>query len=338
MKRGNGFGSVIKLGGKRRRPYAARVTQGWTLEGKQIIKYIGYYTTKREAVKALEAYNTNPYKLDVEKLTTLELYEKWADQQKLSESAFKTYASTFKKCTAIYKIPFDELKLIDLERCMELQSTTMKKAFKNLMVNLYRYAMKYEIVEKNLADHLEYESFQSREKNIFEIKHIKQLWKNLDHHLAADVPLILLYTGVRINELLTLKSENVNIKEKYFITGSKTDAGKNRIVPIHDKILPLIKKRLKAKTEYLITTERGKPLNPNKFRQNEWVKTVDNVVDGFYTPHECRHTFITHISKTDANRAIIQRIVGHASKEVTDIYIHNTIDELLETVNKLEYK
>lgn len=67
MKRGNGFGSVIKLGGKRRRPYAARVTQGWTLEGKQIIKYIGYYATKREAAKALEAYNTNPYELDVKK-------------------------------------------------------------------------------------------------------------------------------------------------------------------------------------------------------------------------------------------------------------------------------
>lgn len=54
MKRANGDGAIIKLGGKRRNPYAVRVTLGWNDEGKQLLKYIGYYKTKTEAKKALK--------------------------------------------------------------------------------------------------------------------------------------------------------------------------------------------------------------------------------------------------------------------------------------------
>ena len=46
MRRGNGDGSIFKLKGRRRRPYAVRVTVGWTDDGKQKYKYIGYYEKK----------------------------------------------------------------------------------------------------------------------------------------------------------------------------------------------------------------------------------------------------------------------------------------------------
>ena len=56
MRRGNGDGSIYKLSGKRRRPWAVRVNTGWTLEGKQMYKYVGYYRTKTEAKDALTDY------------------------------------------------------------------------------------------------------------------------------------------------------------------------------------------------------------------------------------------------------------------------------------------
>ena len=49
MRNPNGYGSIIKLSGKRRKPFAVRVTIGWNNNGKQIYKYIGYYKTKQEA-------------------------------------------------------------------------------------------------------------------------------------------------------------------------------------------------------------------------------------------------------------------------------------------------
>lgn len=338
MKRGNGFGSVIKLAGKRRNPFAARVTTGWTNEGKQIIKYIGYYPTKREAVKALEAYNTDPYELGIVKLTTLDVYEKWLAQQKMSVSGLSTYMSSFKKAIMIHGMLFEDVKLMHLEQCMELQTATMKKPFKAVMQNLYKYAIKHEIVNRNLADLLEYETIKSKERRTFEVEHIDILWKNLGNHPHADIPLIMLYTGVRINELLKLKSENVNMKERYLITGSKTDAGKDRVIPIHDKIVPLIEKRLAEGHPFLITNDKGYPIHYKTLQPKIWPYVVKEVVGVDYTAHETRHTFITHMNKVGVNRALIQRIVGHASREVTDIYIHNSIDELLQAINQLEYK
>lgn len=57
-----------------------------------------------------------------------------------------------------------------------------------------------------------------------------------------DTILILIYTGMRVGELLDIKVENVHINEKYMVGGSKTEAGKNRVIPFHERIVPLVKK------------------------------------------------------------------------------------------------
>lgn len=212
MRRGNGFGSVIKLSGKRRRPYAARVTQGWTIDGKQIIKYIGYYPTKCEAVKALEAFNTDPYDLSASKITTLELFEKWKAEavNAVSKSTIEGYSSAFRRAEEIHNMNFKDVKLGHLDAAMARCTPTMKKVFKNMAGHLYKYAMKHEIVEKDLSEFLQYETIVSKEKEVFKPEHIKLLWKNIHNHRYGDLPIILLYTGVRVNELLSLKCEAIN--------------------------------------------------------------------------------------------------------------------------------
>lgn len=338
MKRGNGFGSVIKLGGKRRRPYAARITQGWTEEGKQIVKYIGYYATKREATQALEAYNTDPYDIDTAKITLLEVWDRWEKEQNLSPSNFRTYRSAFRKADHLHNIPFAQLRLPHLEGGMKMQTRTMQASYKNVMTGLYRYAMKYDIVQKNVAEFLKPETFESKERNIFTPDHVQKLWDNVDNHPLADMPLIMLYTGIRINEILKLKCSDVNLEERYFITGSKTAAGKNRMIPIHDKILPLIEKRMSNGHKYLVTHIDGHQIKDKSYREKEWVWTVNKVLGAVYTPHETRHSFITYMVRSGVSRTALQRIVGHAVREVTDIYIHNSPEELLKAVNQLEYK
>ena len=82
MKLPNGFGSVYKLSGKRRKPWAARKTVGWTFneeKGKSypIYQFIGYYATRQEALTALADYNKDPYDLHFDTITFKEVYEKW---------------------------------------------------------------------------------------------------------------------------------------------------------------------------------------------------------------------------------------------------------------------
>ena len=64
MRNPNGYGSDFNLSGNRRKPFAVRITQGYTDEGKRIYKYLSYHITRKEAMQALAAYNTNPYNID----------------------------------------------------------------------------------------------------------------------------------------------------------------------------------------------------------------------------------------------------------------------------------
>lgn len=75
--------------------------------------------------------------------------------------------------------------------------------------------------------------------------------RNNIHIPYVDTILILLYTGLRINELLTLKLENIDIENKNIKGGSKTASGINRIILTHLKILPIVQKYYKNSIQYL---------------------------------------------------------------------------------------
>lgn len=81
MKNPNSYGSVFKLGGNRRRPWCARVTIGWSDEGKLKYKNIGYYEEREEAMIALTQYNCDPCDLDNNQITFAEIYEKWSEEK-----------------------------------------------------------------------------------------------------------------------------------------------------------------------------------------------------------------------------------------------------------------
>ena len=81
MKLPNGYGSVYKLSGNRRKPYIAKKTIGFDDFGKQIFKPIGYYETKEEGLQALALYNNAPYNIDLKNITFSKLYEKWINRR-----------------------------------------------------------------------------------------------------------------------------------------------------------------------------------------------------------------------------------------------------------------
>ena len=69
MRMPNGYGAVIKLSGKRRRPYQARITVGYSDIGKQLYATLGYFAKREEALCCLEEYHSSPYDIKAEKTT-----------------------------------------------------------------------------------------------------------------------------------------------------------------------------------------------------------------------------------------------------------------------------
>lgn len=339
MRRANSTGSVIKLSGKRRKPYAVRVTAGWTDDGKQVYKYLSYHEKKTDAKRALDAYNVNPYDLDAMNITFAEVYIKWSEKayKELAKGTADSYRAAYKHASRLYDARFRDLRVIHLQDTVDaVESESMKKVTKFLFQKMSRYAMENDIIEKDYSKFVKAERKKAKEKMPLTEADIQALWDNLGKVEYVDLTLVLVYTGMRIGELIDMKKDNVNLEERYMTGGNKTEAGKNRLIPLHPRIIPIIKARMEqSESEYLFTNEKGQHINYRSFVTNQW-KRVAALFENGGTPHVTRHSFVSMLDSMGVNKVTIQRLVGHSNKEVTDIYIHKSLDELRAAVDLLE--
>lgn len=341
MKNPNGFGTVSKLSGKRRKPYMARITVGWDETGRQKRHIVGYFTTKQEALKALGSFEYNPTAVKFNKLKFKEIADKWLNEhsKNVSEGTSKSYKLIYNQYIKDLDIlVFSEIKLFNLQGHVDKLrergiSTGTLKRVKSIISMIYSWAIKNEITDKNLAELVEIGKHESKvERRIFTNEEIKILWENQNEDLV-DTILILLYTGMRINELMKLKKLDIHLDKMGIITGSKTEAGRDRFIPINEKILPLIEERMKNKTEYLVITNRFKPYTYAGYRKG-FVNTLYRLKIGKHTIHDCRHTTATLLSNAGANPTAIKNILGHSDYKITEkIYTHKDETELLKAIN-----
>ena len=138
--------------------------------------------------------------------------------------------------------------------------------------------------------------------------------------------------GLRPGELLEVKLEDINIKERYLRGGFKTEAGTNRLIPLNKKILPFLEKRMNAQ-QYLVVNSKGHQMSYHNFHYDHFKKVME-LLKLEHKPHDCRHTFATLMDNADANKLSIKRIMGHASKDITDkVYTHKDITQLLAAID-----
>lgn len=126
MRRGNGEGSIFKLSGKRRKPYAVRITIGWTDDGKQKYKYLGYYTNKTDAKKTLREYLLQPEKIKLEKQTLKSVFEKMMEKSSFSDGTREQYQGAFKKLESLQNKNIAEIELDEIESIVETQTPSVK--------------------------------------------------------------------------------------------------------------------------------------------------------------------------------------------------------------------
>lgn len=346
MKLPNGYGSVYKLSGNRRKPYVATKTIGFKENGQQILKPIGYYETREQGLQALALYNNAPYNIDLKNITFMELYNKWLERknikiekEEMADNSLKLYINACKNhCTPLHNKIFVSIKTTDIQDLIDNCSYgfTIKKYIKGLCNQLFEFASQLDIpINKNYAEFVE---LGKEEKSTLHINikesDIKLLWENL-HIEDVDLALILIYTGLRPNELLKIKKENVFLHKRYMIGGSKTKSGKNRIIPIHEKIVPLIENRLQNNSSYLIASTRDMSFTYVSFKER-WDKMI-NKIGLSYLPYDCRHSCATRLDNVKANKICIKLILGHKIQDITDgVYTHKNINQLVETINLLQ--
>ncbi|MBR5223280.1 MAG: site-specific integrase [Clostridia bacterium] len=346
--RGNGQGCVYK---NKRGLWVAEITRGYdtqTLPNGNI-KLLRRKATKSGFSTKRAALEYLPYLKQTITTTDLnikfkDLYEKWLQlhEQKVTHDTINCYKAAFKYFSPLYYVEISKIKTEHLQKCVDAcpKKRQTKKNMKSLCTALWKYATQLDIVDRNYAEFIYIAPEEKTEKNAFSKKELQLMWDKVDIFPNLKYVLILCYTGMRIGEMLNAKTSNYNLEENYFITGSKTEAGKDRIITISPRLLPFFENF--GKSEYLFFEEAQKP-SDKKFRYDIYYPALSAIgldiieEDGShrYNPHCCRHTFATMMKNVDAPATDKQKLIGHSKFEMTAYYTHTDIESLRQITNNL---
>ena len=301
-----------------------------------MLKTIGYAATKEEGMIMLAKFNSNPYDLDTAKITFEDLYAEWTKRpNKLSKNTLKMISSAFNSCRELYSMPYKNIKTWHMQNIINQQKPSMQQWYKKLFAHLDKYAAEMDIIDKMCSQFVAVDTVISKEKTIFSKEEITTLW-NIKNEPYVDSVLFLLYTGYRIDEMLSLRRENVDLEKGILKGGNKTAAGKNKIIPIHSKILPIVESRYYNNNSEFLFSFKGKKYCIETYRK-QW-ENIMKQINARHTPHECRHTFRTELSNITNDIKTIDLLMGHVSQNTgIDVYTHKSIDELKNIIELITY-
>lgn len=367
-RRPNNTGTVVKLSGKRRTPFCARVMSDERdiITGKKKQICIGTFATREEALNALslyslkksnsisneEARNIAPNLFDriQEKTkkrvpTFKDIYHILDEEEfsKLSKSARDGYGSWIKHFETIYNRPIDNITLADLQYIFDNDKSKngTQIHMKVLCSKIFEYAVIHQYIPRDF-DYTSYiriaEFKQSTKHYPFTMDEIKKL-KTINTS-EAHLMLIYIYTGLRAGELLKINRNNIHINEpcsddgsnkliSYIVTGSKTNAGKNRVVPIHNDIKQLVIDEMLKPDKRLIDCSYAS-LN------NTVLSTVNGYLKATHTMHDTRQTFASLCQLYNVDIYVRKKVLGHKLNDITfDIYTNASKNKLWTEVNKI---
>lgn len=125
---------------------------------------------------------------------------------------------------------------------------------------------------------------------------------------------------MRIGEIVSMTWEDVRLEERYMTGGSKTEAGRNRLIPIHEIIVPVIESLHYPGDEYLVSASLDRD-QLYRVVTGKLARHARKDIPGF-TPHCTRHAFITAMNRAGVNHVLLGKIVGHSVGVGERTYTH----------------
>lgn len=369
-RRAKGSGSVYKLKGNRAKPWVAY--SGGLL---------GTYATAGEAVEALDRYNAQKLPADRLTFTIGDVWKSFLDSPawaKLSDKGKEGLLVAWKRIEplagrrALSVSVFDWQEILDTatvktrykarsdaeleamkpsERkryealCVQAEKPLGydgKNRIKQLVSHLYDEMIRLQITKENPSGLLVLPAQRGKAKRNF-TEQEKAVLLQHDDDPAVKIILIYISTGFRLNELLKLKKENIDMQARTITGGSKTEAGRDRVVPILDSIFPYVQYFYDMPGEYLIE-KNGRPLTDDTFRRGMFYPTLQKLGINYQdesgrnvlTPHRARHTFVADSIKGGVSPEALTKIAGYSKYETAvDKYADDLgVDYLREELEK----
>lgn len=347
MKLPNGYGSVKKLSGDRHKPFGAFAPARRTPKGyKQDL--IGCFKSRAEALSALSDYHKKIFN-DKQDITLREVFEEYKETnayKKIGKSTQEGYAAAWKWFSEFENVPIKNIRTSQIQSIID-SATDAGKSFssihkvKVLAGLLEKYAMSNDIINKNYAEFTSLPENNTKEKERFSDLQLKQIETAAQQGIGiADIILIMCYTGWRISEFVSLTPFEYDAENKTLTGGAKTEAGKNRIVPVAPKIQPYVDKWIAKNGETIFCNKNGQKMSVRALRM-AFGKTLNEL--GIkpetalkFTPHATRHTFVSMLNKNNIDAKTSMMLAGHSDVKIhKKTYSHSDLEQLKKAVNSL---
>lgn len=351
MKLPNGLGSVHLIGDakRRRKPWRARVPSHVEIDhesgtAKQKYITIGYYETEIEALDALMQYRKNPYTLEAATCTFSDVFEQWKAKKypEVSISSQRAYNGAYNHSAPLYNMKMRDIRAMHMDQIMQdiVGGYQLQSKLKLLWGQLFQYAMENDIVQKNYAEFVKTRDKDEGTKRTDISKEDRaKLWEAIDQgDRDAELVMIYIYTGMRPSELLDVKKADVDLNARIMVGGLKTEAGKDRRIPLHRCIIPFMERLMQTEGEYLVMRQvRDKPkkLYYKVYLDDVWNALSERLGFTQYTPHYTRHTTATMLREANVEEDIRKLILGHKNQDITNRYTHHPDYMLIEAIDKL---
>lgn len=325
-KRGNGQGTVFKQNGK----WIAQVTVGWKPDGKRI-SLSRTFEKKTDAIQALpnlrKEYNPSPLKPEI---SFADCFEQMMAQhrKRIGTSAEENYYYAFKHFAPIEYMRISDVKTAQLQQCVDsTPGKSMQTKMKAAASLTFKFAMQNDIVEKNYAEFITISRTEEAEREPFNAEEIQKIVNSAASNRYAAYIAVLVFTGMRPNEMFLLTKSDYH--GTYFIGGSKTAAGRNRLIPIPAIIQPMVSELAqKSKSEFIFSAPNGDKMDLTNFRKRYYYPLLEELGIRKLPPYCCRHTFATMLKSVNAPITDKQRVMGHSSFTMTAHYTHSDIESV----------
>lgn len=161
---------------------------------------------------------------------------------------------------------------------------------------------------------------------------------------TEKIVLALFYnTGMRLSELINLKESQVDLSYQQVKVMGK--GNKERIIPLSKEMMAdlqvyLAEKHKEFGTEVSVVfiSGKGKPLQPRSIYTFVNKHLAEFTTINKKSPHILRHSFATHLMNNGADLNAVKELLGHSSLAATQIYTHNTIENLKEIFKRAHPK
>ena len=275
-------------------------------------------------------------------------------EKRVSENTIKSYDNDLSQFLTFSENYENNKKISSIDN-KTIRAWIIKLSTKNLsnksinrkiasVKSFFKFLIKRQVIKKNPSTLVKSLKAKQTLPLFLKEKDLVSLFKtiNLSNTLdetRSDLILELLYgTGIRINELINLKSKNLDlIRNEIKVLGKRN---KERILPINQNIVSKAKlylnhkKRKSSKSEFVFLTDKGNKLYPMMVYRIV-KKCLSSLINSEkYNPHLLRHSFATHILNKGGDLNAIKDLLGHESLAATQIYTHNSIEKLKETHKK----